>query len=339
MSSILIQDVSKTFETKDGSVQALKYVSLSIETGDIYGIIGMSGAGKSTLVRCMNFLEVPSEGKVLIDGKSLSEFSPKELRKEREKIGMIFQHFNLLMQKNVLENVCFPLYIQGKKKAEARAKALELLEIVGLADRAKAYPAQLSGGQKQRVAIARALASDPQILLCDEATSALDPQTTSSILELLQDINQKFGITIVIITHQMSVVREICTHVAIMKDGEVKEQGLVEEIFSHPKSQVAKELISKDSGNDVESKKLTQSEIQDGEIVRIVFSENSAFEPVIANLILTFHEPVNILKANTKNVGGVAKGEMILQFMSDSTNVPEMKKFLTERGLEIGEAN
>ena len=339
MSSILIQDVSKTFETKDGSVQALKHVSLSIETGDIYGIIGMSGAGKSTLVRCMNFLEVPSEGKVLIDGKSLSEFSPKELRKEREKIGMIFQHFNLLMQKNVLENVCFPLYIQGKKKAEARAKALELLEIVGLADRAKAYPAQLSGGQKQRVAIARALASDPQILLCDEATSALDPQTTSSILELLQDINQKFGITIVIITHQMSVVREICTHVAIMKDGEVKEQVLVEEIFSHPKSQVAKELISKDSGNDVESKKLTQSEIQDGEIVRIVFSENSAFEPVIANLILTFHEPVNILKANTKNVGGVAKGEMILQFMSDSTNVPEMKKFLTERGLEIGEAN
>ena len=339
MSSILIQDVSKTFETKDGSVQALNHVSLSIETGDIYGIIGMSGAGKSTLVRCKNFLEVPSEGKVLIDGKSLSEFSPKELRKEREKIGMIFQHFNLLMQKNVLENVCFPLYIQGKKKAEARAKALELLEIVGLADRAKAYPAQLSGGQKQRVAIARALASDPQILLCDEATSALDPQTTSSILELLQDINQKFGITIVIITHQMSVVREICTHVAIMKDGEVKEQGLVEEIFSHPKSQVAKELISKDSGNDVESKKLTQSEIQDGEIVRIVFSENSAFEPVIANLILTFHEPVNILKANTKNVGGVAKGEMILQFMSDSTNVPEMKKFLTERGLEIGEAN
>ena len=339
MSSILIQDVSKTFETKDGSVQALNHVSLSIETGDIYGIIGMSGAGKSTLVRCMNFLEVPSEGKVLIDGKSLSEFSPKELRKEREKIGMIFQHFNLLMQKNVLENVCFPLYIQGKNKAEARAKALELLEIVGLADRAKAYPAQLSGGQKQRVAIARALASDPQILLCDEATSALDPQTTSSILELLQDINQKFGITIVIITHQMSVVREICTHVAIMKDGEVKEQGLVEEIFSHPKSQVAKELISKDSGNDVESKKLTQSEIQDGEIVRIVFSENSAFEPVIANLILTFHEPVNILKANTKNVGGVAKGEMILQFMSDSTNVPEMKKFLTERGLEIGEAN
>ena len=339
MSSILIQNVSKTFETKDGSVHALKNVSLSIESGDIYGIIGMSGAGKSTLVRCMNFLEVPSEGSVLIDGKSLGEFSSKELRKEREKIGMIFQHFNLLMQKNVLENICFPLYIQGKKKAEARAKALELLEIVGLADKAKAYPAQLSGGQKQRVAIARALASDPQILLCDEATSALDPQTTSSILELLQNINRKFGITIVIITHQMSVVREICSHVAIMKDGEVKEQGLVEDIFNHPKSQVAKELISRDNGSEVESQKLTQPEIQSGEIIRIVFSENSAFEPVIANLVLTFHEPVNILKADTKNVGGVAKGEMILQFMSGSTHVSEMKKFLTERGLAIGEAN
>ena len=339
MSSILIQNVSKTFQTKDGQVQALKNVSLSIDSGDIYGIIGMSGAGKSTQVSCMNFLEVPSEGKVLIDGKSLGDFSAKELRKEREKIGMIFQHFNLLMQKNVLENVCFPLYIQGKSKKEARERAMELLEIVGLADRAKAYPAQLSGGQKQRVAIARALASDPQILLCDEATSALDPQTTSSILELLQDINEKFGITIVIITHQMSVVREICTHVAIMLEGEVKEQGLVEEIFNHPKSQVAKELISRDNGSEVDSKKFTQPEIQSGEIIRIVFSENSAFEPVIANLVLTFHEPVNILKADTKNVGGVAKGEMILQFMSGSTHVPEMKAYLTERGLEIGEAN
>ena len=338
MSDILIQNVCKTFSTKEGEVQALKNVNLSIGSGDIFGIIGMSGAGKSTLVRCMNFLEVPSEGQVLIDGKSLRDFSEKELRKEREKIGMIFQHFNLLMQKNVLENVCFPLYIQGKKKPEARKKALELLEIVGLADKANAYPAQLSGGQKQRVAIARALASDPQILLCDEATSALDPQTTSSILELLKDINQKFQITIVIITHQMAVVREICTHVAIMKDGEVKEQGLVAEIFNHPKSQVAKELISRDTGADVEHV-VTKPEIQSGEKIRIVFSENSAFEPVIANLVLIFHEPVNILKADTKNVGGVAKGEMILQFMKDSSNVAEMKEYLKEHGLEIGEAD
>ena len=338
MSDILIQNVCKTFSTKEGEVQALKNVNLSIGSGDIFGIIGMSGAGKSTLVRCMNFLEVPSEGQVLIDGKSLGDFSEKELRKEREKIGMIFQHFNLLMQKNVLENVCFPLYIQGKKKTEARKKALELLEIVGLADKANAYPAQLSGGQKQRVAIARALASDPQILLCDEATSALDPQPTSSILEILKDINQKFQITIVIITHQMAVVREICTHVAIMKDGEVKEQGLVAEIFNHPKSQVAKELISRDTGADVEHV-VTKPEIQSGEKIRIVFSENSAFEPVIANLVLIFHEPVNILKADTKNVGGVAKGEMILQFMKDSSNVAEMKEYLKEHGLEIGEAD
>ena len=338
MSDILIQNVCKTFSTKEGEVQALKNVNLSIGSGDIFGIIGMSGAGKSTLVRCMNFLEVPSEGQVLIDGKSLGDFSAKELRKEREKIGMIFQHFNLLMQKNVLENVCFPLYIQGKKKPEARKKALELLEIVGLADKAGAYPAQLSGGQKQRVAIARALASDPQILLCDEATSALDPQTTSSILDLLKDINQKFKITIVIITHQMAVVREICTHVAIMKEGEVKEQGLVAEIFNHPRSQVAKELISRDTGSDIEYV-ATKPEIQSGEKIRIVFSENSAFEPVIANLVLTFHEPVNILKADTKNVGGVAKGEMILQFMKDSKHVAEMKEYLKEHGLEIGEAN
>ncbi len=339
MAGIVIENVCKTFQSKDGKVDALKNINLSIESGDIYGIIGMSGAGKSTLVRCMNFLEQPSEGRVLIDGKSLGDFSEKELRKQRESIGMIFQHFNLLMQKSVLENVCFPLYIQGKKKAEARKRAEELLEIVGLRDKEKAYPSQLSGGQKQRVAIARALASDPKILLCDEATSALDPQTTSSILELLKDINKKFGITIVIITHQMSVVREICTHVAIMNQGEVVEQGLVSEIFSRPKSTVAKEIIRRDAGTDVEPKGTgLPGEIQSGTIIRIVFSENSAFEPVISNLVLNFHEPVNILRADTKNVGGVAKGEMVLEFMKGSKNVEEMKKYLEDRGLAVEEA-
>lgn len=340
MSGIIVENVCKTFLSKDGTVEALKNVNLSIESGDIYGIIGMSGAGKSTLVRCMNFLEEPTQGRVLIDGRALNELSKKELRKQREDIGMIFQHFNLLMQKSVLENVCFPLYIQGKKKPEAHKRALELLEIVGLSDKASSYPAQLSGGQKQRVAIARALASDPKILLCDEATSALDPQTTSSILELLKDINHRFGITIVIITHQMSVVREICTHVAIMKEGEVKEQGLVSEIFAHPKSAVARELIRKDTGSDADRTSApTQEKIRGGEIIRIVFSENSAFEPVIANLVLSFHEPVNILKADTKNVGGVAKGEMILQFMKDSQNVKAMKDYLAEHGLAIGEVD
>lgn len=338
MSGIVIEKVRKSFDTKDGVVEALKDVNLNIDSGDIYGIIGMSGAGKSTLVRCMNFLEVPTEGQVLIDGKALGDLTEKELRKQREEIGMIFQHFNLLMQKSVLENVCFPLFIQGKSKAEAKKKAYELLDIVGLKDRAKAYPSQLSGGQKQRVAIARALASDPQILLCDEATSALDPQTTSSILALLQDINKRFGITIVVITHQMAVVREICNRVAIMKDGQVVENGSTVEIFNHPKSEVARELLRKDDGGDTTGDdQQTANQIQDGTKIRIVFTENSAFEPVIANMILTFKEPINILKAATKNVGGVAKGEMILEIPNGSTNVKAMEQYLIDRGLEIEE--
>ena len=343
MSEIVIENLYKSFDTKDGTVEALKNVNLSIESGDIYGIIGMSGAGKSTLVRCINFLEVPTKGRVLINGKSLGDYTSRELRKQREDIGMIFQHFNLLMQKNVLENVCFPLYIQGKSKKDARKRAKELLDIVGLGDRTGAFPAQLSGGQKQRVAIARALASDPKILLCDEATSALDPQTTSSILALLKDINQRFNITIVIITHQMSVVREICSHVAIVKGGEVAEQGTVEDIFTHPKTAVARELLKNDVGDDGEEKRGTaacgKEIIKSGEKIRIVFSENSAFEPVIANLILNFNEPVNILKADTKNVGGVAKGEMVLEFAPDCTKNKEMKQYLLDRGLEIEEVS
>ncbi|MCM1498489.1 MAG: ATP-binding cassette domain-containing protein [Clostridium sp.] len=338
MSEIVIQNLSKTFTVKDGTVEALKNINISIDEGDIYGIIGMSGAGKSTLVRCMNFLEQPTEGEVFIEGKSLSGYSRKELQKQRESIAMIFQHFNLLMQKSVLENVCFPLYIKKMKKREARKKAAELLEIVGLADKKNVFPAQLSGGQKQRVAIARALASDPKILLCDEATSALDPQTTSSILALLKDINERFGITIVIITHQMSVVREICSHVAIMKEGEVVETGLVSDVFSHPKSKVARELIMRDTDVQSEERLLaTEDRIKHGERIRITFSENSAFEPVIANLVLTFEEPVNILKAATKNVGGVAKGDMILEFKKDSTKKEAMKAYLQEHEIEIEE--
>lgn len=339
MSEIIIKDVSKTYETKDGEVQALKDVNLEIEQGDIYGIIGMSGAGKSTLVRCMNFLEEPTKGQVIIKGKTLSELSKKELRKQRESIAMIFQHFNLLMQKSVIDNVCFPLFIQGKKKKEAKKRAMELLEIVGLQDKAKSYPSQLSGGQKQRVAIARALASNPQILLCDEATSALDPQTTAAILELLKNINERFGITIVIITHQMSVVREICSHVAIMKNGQVEEKGKVSEIFNHPKSQVAKELIFKDTENYVDGTRNTVEKINQSTNIRVVFSENSSFEPVIANMILKFGQPINILKANTKNVGGVTKGEMIIGFDKTNLKVEEMKQYLIEKGLEIQEVD
>ena len=337
MGIIQLENVSKTFQTHGGVIEALKNVTLDIEAGDIYGIIGMSGAGKSTLVRCINHIEVPTEGKVIVQDKDLSKLTQKELRKQREHIGMIFQHFNLLMQKSVLDNVCFPLFIQGKSKSEAKKKAYELLDIVGLKDRAKAYPSQLSGGQKQRVAIARALASDPQILLCDEATSALDPQTTSSILELLKDINNRFGITIVVITHQMAVVREICNRVAIMKDGQVVESGNTIDIFNHPKSEVARELFSKDDGSDSQAQPAVADRIQNGTRVRIVYSENSAFEPVIANMILTFREPVNILKASTKNVGGVAKGEMILEFSKDSEHIEEMKAYMKDKGLELEE--
>ena len=338
MSEIIIENLCKTYRSKDGTVEALKHVNLNVGDGDIYGIIGMSGAGKSTLVRCMNFLERPTEGRVLIKGQSLGSLPEKELRRQRESIGMIFQHFNLLMQKNVLDNVCFPLYIQGRKKKEARQRAAELLELVGLGDRQKAYPSQLSGGQKQRVAIARALASDPEILLCDEATSALDPQTTSSILELLRDINVRFGITIVVITHQMAVVREICTHVAVMKEGQVEEQGRVEDIFAHPGSAAASELILSDRGEDTQRRsRMLNEKIRSGRQIRVVFSENSAFEPVIANMILKFREPVNILRADTKNIGGVAKGEMILEFVPGSINIEGMKTYMSERGLETEE--
>lgn len=338
MADIEVRHLSKTFPAKDGKVEALKDINISIESGDIYGIIGMSGAGKSTLVRCLNFLERPTEGQVLISGVDLAELSEKELRKERRDISMIFQHFNLLMQKNVTDNVAFPLTLQGVKKKDARKRAEELLESVGLADKKKAYPAQLSGGQKQRVAIARALASNPHILLCDEATSALDPQTTASILELLREINEKLGITIVIITHQMSVVREICKHVAIIEEGSLAEEGEVEEIFNHPKSKAARSLLKNDgSEGEWPGDEILLKELHEAARIRIVFTENSSFEPVIANMVLKFKAPVNILRADTKNVGGIAKGEMILGLPEDSKLRQQMKDYLTEQGLAVEE--
>lgn len=262
MAFIELKNVNKTFETGSGTVEALKDINLSIEKSDIYGIIGMSGAGKSTLVRCLNYLERPTGGEVIIAGKNLGELSEKGLREERRNISMIFQNFNLLMQKNALKNVCFPLKLRKVRRKEAEAKAYELLETVGIKDKAKAYPAELSGGQKQRVAIARALASDPEILICDEATSALDPQTTASILELLKDINKKYGITIVVITHQMSVVRDICNKVAIIEDGRLVEKGKVADIFANPKSDTSKRLLGNsffkklDIDNENDSKEL-----------------------------------------------------------------------------------
>ena len=342
MSDIKVIELSKTFESKDDTVEAVKNISLTIQSGDIYGIIGMSGAGKSTLVRCLNYLEKPTSGQVWIGDKNLGELSDKELRDMRSRIAMIFQHFNLLMQKNVIDNVCFPMNLKGIKKADARKRAAELLEVVGLSDKAKSFPSQLSGGQKQRVAIARALACDPKILLCDEATSALDPQTTASILKLLQEINQKLGITIVLITHQMSVVRQICSHVAIMKDGSIVEEGKVEDIFNHPKTQTAKYLIIGENQEEKENEswqgaKRQQEKITANRKLRLVFSQSSAYEPIVSNMVLEFGVPVNILRADTKNVGGITKGEMILGLPKQEGLLEKVQEYFHSRGVESEE--
>ena len=332
MSEIEIRDLTKRFQVKENTVTALDHISLSIEKGDIFGIIGMSGAGKSTLVRSINYLEQPTEGQVLIDGVDLAGLSEKELRKKRSEIGMIFQGFNLLEQKNVIDNVCFPLEIAGSKKKAAREKARELLKTVNLEDKEKAYPSQLSGGQKQRVAIARALATNPKILLCDEATSALDPQTTESILQLLKDINEKYGITIVIITHQMSVVTRICRKVAIIDNGVIAEEGEVDKVFEDPKSDAAKELIL-----EKKAEYLPVDELREDKKIRIVFTDNSSYEPLVANLILNFEKPVNILKADTKNVGGRARGEMILGLPEGAELQSRMIEWIEERGISVSE--
>lgn len=327
---IQIKDVTKTFVGKDNTVEALKGINLDIHKGEIYGIIGMSGAGKSTLVRCLNFLERPTSGTVLVEGKDLSGLKDNELRQTRTQIAMIFQHFNLLMQRTVLDNICFPMEITNTPRKDAVKRAKELLEIVGLSEKELAYPAQLSGGQKQRVAIARALATNPKILLCDEATSALDPTTTKAILALLKEINEKYGITIVIITHEMAVVQEICTHVAIIDEGTLAEAGTVEEVFSRPKSKAAKKLV-------FQGDQKRYDEMQGKRCIRIVFSSNSSFEPVIANMVLACNTPVNILLADTRDIGGVAHGQMILQLPEDETVAEKMIQYLKNRRLEVEE--
>ena len=326
---ITLNHVCKTFTTADGEVTAVNDLNLTINRGDIFGIIGLSGAGKSTLVRCLNLLERPTQGQVLVDGKDLTTLNEKQLRESRRKIGMIFQHFNLLMQRTVLDNVCFPLELVGVKKKEARKKALELLETVGLADKAKAYPAQLSGGQKQRVAIARVLAADPEILLCDEATSALDPQTTKAILSLLKEINEKLGITIVVITHEMAVVQAICNRVGVLEKGVLVEQGDVEQLFRNPQTSAAKNLIYNGTAY--------KESITAGRKVRITFEGNSSFEPILGNIILECKTPVNILYANTQNVHGKAVGQMILQLPEEKELADRFVDYFHQKNLGVEE--
>ena len=304
---IELQHVSKTFETAGGRVDALKDVSLTIADGDIYGIIGMSGAGKSTLVRCINMLERPTSGKVIVNGQQLDAMTPAQLRAARREITMIFQRFNLLMQRTCLQNICFPMELAGVSRKEAQSRARELLELVGLPDKAQAYPAQLSGGQQQRIAIARALATNPKVLLCDEATSALDPKTTRQILELIRDINRQLGITVVVITHQMSVVKEICTHVAILDDGEVVEDGLVSAVFSAPKSAAARHLVFP-GGADV-----TVSDPAQERRIRLIFrSAKTTSIPLVARLATEENIAANVISASTQKLSEEIYGSMLL---------------------------
>lgn len=321
MSALIeIKNLTKSFTSSQNTVTVLKNVNLSINSGEIYGIIGLSGAGKSTLIRCMNFLEVPTGGQVIFDGNDLGQMTEKELRKARQSMGMIFQQFQLLAQRNVLQNVCFPLELQGMDKKKREEKARELLKIVDLADKEKAYPSQLSGGQKQRVAIARALATEPKVILCDEATSALDPNTTKSILALLKDLNRKMGITVVVITHEMDVISSICDNVAIIDKGDIVERGPVKEIFESPKSHIGKQLIMGDA--------IKETDFSGGRYFRITFDGREAGESVISNLVLRTKVPVNIMYAQTKAIGNKAVGEMVIQFSENEENVDSALNYL-----------
>ena len=322
---IELKNLCKTYPSANGGVEALRDISLTIEDGEIFGIIGLSGAGKSTLVRCINLLEQPSAGEVIVDGESITALPRRELLKLRRSIGMIFQGFNLLEQRSVLRNVCFPLEIAGVKKKEAKERAMELLSLVGLADRAEAYPAQLSGGQKQRVAIARALATKPKYLLCDEATSALDPTTTRAILELLRQINETLGVTIIVITHEMKVIDQICDRVAVIDHSRIAEEGKVSEVFTNPRSQIARDLII--------PRERTVLETEGGKRLRLTFDGETTAGPHIAEMILACQAPVSILQASTKELDGVIYGYTIIELPKDSHQAEKILIWLQNSGI------
>ena len=325
---IQIKDLHKVFKIKGRDVIALEGINLTVKEGEIFGIIGLSGAGKSTLVRCINFLEKPTSGAVVFDGQDLNTLSDKELRKARQQMGMIFQQFNLLMQRTALENVCFPLELAGVKKDEAVKRAQELLEIVGLSERANAYPVQLSGGQKQRVAIARALATNPKVLLCDEATSALDPQTTASILALLKKLSKEMGITVIIITHEMSVIEEVCSRVAIIANHRIAEVGSVQEIFTYPKTDATRQLVYREEEDPVTYRP------GEGRFLRVVYNGSNALEPIIAKMILDLKIPVNIIHANLRTIEGDTYGDMVIQ-LPDLVESERAMRYLLDRGISV----
>ena len=327
---IEIRNLAKTYHSAEGNFTAVKNINLTINDGDIFGIIGLSGAGKSTLVRCINLLEVPTEGDVLVDGKSMLSLSRRELLAARQKIGMIFQGFNLLSQRTALDNITFPLEIAGVKRAQAVKRARELLDMVGLADKERSYPSQLSGGQKQRVAIARALATEPHVLLCDEATSALDPTTTVQILDLLREINQRLSVTIVVITHEMRVIEKICNRVAVIDASEIAEEGFVSEVFLRPKSAIARRLIMPQGGEGVES-------VLGSRCIRVTFDGSDTAEPIISKMTLECRAAVNIVFANTKSLDGKVYGQMVLQLPADESAQARVLDYMQHTGLAFSE--
>ena len=332
MSIVKIENLYKTFHTKNGDIQALKDINLSIEQGDIFGIIGLSGAGKSTLVRCINFLEKPTTGRVYFEGTVMGKLIKKELLQARQSIGMIFQNFNLLEQRNALKNICFPLEIAGVPKAKAEERARELLKLVGLEDRERSYPSQLSGGQKQRVAIARALATNPKILLCDEATSALDPTTTQSILSLLKEINQKMNVTIIIITHEMSVVEKICSKVAVIDNSRIVECGDVKEVYTNPKSDMAKKLI-------IPKESITRT-LKSGSYFRIIFDSHTTHRPILSELVLECNYPINLIYADSlEMLRENALGEMVIEKTGIEETDSKIKAYLKRNNIRYEEAN
>lgn len=337
---IQLSHIEKTYDSPSGPVKALKGIDLTIERGEIFGIIGLSGAGKSTLIRCINMLERPTAGKVIVDGQDMTAMSEKELRKARKNIGMIFQHFNLLSSATVYDNIAFPLRLSHTPEEEIKKKVLPLLELVGLADKAHQYPSQLSGGQKQRVGIARALASEPKVLLCDEATSALDPQTTRSILELIQDINRKLSLTVVVITHEMQVIKDICDKVAVIENGVIAEQGTVLEVFTNPQKPITKDFISVLLSNEL------PAAFRGGEVsktplpgayllLRLTFIGESADDPVLAGMIRKFPEiEVTMLFGNLDQIKSTPFGRMIIGITGPEAKIQEALQYLRQQDLK-----
>lgn len=331
---IEIRNLSKVYETDNGKVEALQNINLTINKGDIFGIIGLSGAGKSSLVRCINMLEVPSTGEVLIDGVDITKLSPAKLRETRKKIGMIFQHFNLLMNSTVYENIAFPLKISKINEERISQRVNELLQVVDLRDKRDVYPSQLSGGQKQRVGIARALANEPDIILCDEATSALDPTTTESILNLLKNINKQYGITIVVITHEMPVIKKLCERVAVMENGLIVEEGRVIDVFSNPQSHTSQRFL-KDMIAELPEDILIDDENHQEEIIRVYFVGESTKKPIISNMVKRFNVDANIIEGNIERIQSTAVGNMLIKLNGDKDSISAAVNYMIQNNLRI----